>query len=228
VYAVGHPGLSQLGRWKAATTACGNGAALSHRSAAELWGMVEQGGGDSHVTVPVAGGRAKRSGIRIHRIPSLVGAAVGRRDNIPVTRPQRTLEDLKGVTDPGELRLAIRQAEILRLPVDAAALIPDLAASPLELSFLRLCRRRRLPEPEVNVHIGPYRVDFLWRSRRLIVETDGDRYHRGALISTEDAERDRRLAALGFQVVRLGYRQVVEEPRRTAARVRTLLRAGGG
>jgi hypothetical protein len=38
VYAVGHTGLSNRGRWKAATLALGSQAVLSHRSAAELWG----------------------------------------------------------------------------------------------------------------------------------------------------------------------------------------------
>ena len=36
VFAVGHPGLSRKGMWKAATLACGERCALSHRSAAEL------------------------------------------------------------------------------------------------------------------------------------------------------------------------------------------------
>ena len=36
VYAVGHPALTDRGRWKAATLALGHRALLSHRSAAEL------------------------------------------------------------------------------------------------------------------------------------------------------------------------------------------------
>ncbi len=52
VYAVGSPNLTQRGRWKAATMACGEGAVLSHRSAAELWGMVAEISGDVHVTGP--------------------------------------------------------------------------------------------------------------------------------------------------------------------------------
>src|SRR5213080_2878946 len=39
VYAVGRPELTRHGRWMAAVLACGDGAALSHRSAAELWGI---------------------------------------------------------------------------------------------------------------------------------------------------------------------------------------------
>jgi hypothetical protein len=42
VYAVGHPQLSDEGRWMAAVLACGDGAVLSHRSAGELWGMLRR------------------------------------------------------------------------------------------------------------------------------------------------------------------------------------------
>src|SRR5688500_14736285 len=40
VYAVGDPLLSLHGRWLAAVRACGPGAALSHRDAAMLWGLI--------------------------------------------------------------------------------------------------------------------------------------------------------------------------------------------
>jgi hypothetical protein len=39
VYAVGWPQLTVKRRWMAAVLACGDGAALSHRSAAALWGI---------------------------------------------------------------------------------------------------------------------------------------------------------------------------------------------
>ena len=58
VYAVGHEGLSERGTWKAATLACGEGAVLSHISAAALWGVIEPRGGRTHVTVPTEAGRA--------------------------------------------------------------------------------------------------------------------------------------------------------------------------
>ncbi len=51
--------------------------------------------------------------------------------------------------------------------------------SELEDRFLSLCQRHRLPRPEVNVQIGSYEVDFLWRAQRLVADTDGYRYHRG-------------------------------------------------
>src|SRR5919199_1632870 len=39
VYSVGHRVLTREGRWAAAVLACGRGAVLSHRSAAELWNV---------------------------------------------------------------------------------------------------------------------------------------------------------------------------------------------
>jgi hypothetical protein len=40
VYAVGHRALRVEGRWLAAVLACGDGAVLSHRSAAAHWGLL--------------------------------------------------------------------------------------------------------------------------------------------------------------------------------------------
>src|ERR1700754_2949642 len=44
IYAVGRPELTPNGRWMAAVLVCGDDAALSHRSAAELWGIGREQG----------------------------------------------------------------------------------------------------------------------------------------------------------------------------------------
>src|ERR1700761_7790620 len=44
LYAVGRPELTPHGRWMAAVLVCGDEAALSHRSAAELWGIGHEDG----------------------------------------------------------------------------------------------------------------------------------------------------------------------------------------
>lgn len=143
---------------------------------------------------------------------------------IQVTTPQRTLLDLRATIQPGELRRAIRQAEILRLPIDARAVVPDRVTSELELRFLALCRHHRLPMPEANVFIGGLRVDFVWREARLVVETDGRAYHDGVIASEDDRARDARLATLGYEVLRLGWHEVVRERAATAARIRSRIR----
>jgi very-short-patch-repair endonuclease len=100
----------------------------------------------------------------------------------------------------------------------------DGTRSELEHRFLRLCQRHRLPPPEVNVRVGDFVVDFLWRDQRVIVETDGYRFHRGRQAFEDDRARDLALRLQGYQMLRLSYMQVVEEPKATAAALRPLLR----
>jgi very-short-patch-repair endonuclease len=237
VYAVGHRAVSREGKWIAAVLAVGGGptnageplehwgAALSHRSAAELWRLLEPRDGPVHVCVPSDGGKARRTGIRLHRSTSLLPAHVTLRAGIPVTTPARTLVDLRRAVSARELRRAIRQAEVLGLPL-GREIESDRTRSDLERAFLRLCRRHRLPAPEVNVQIGRDLVDFLWRDRRLVVETDGYRYHRGRAAFEDDHDRDLRLRALGFEVIRLSEKQVDDEPVKAAEAVRAALRVG--
>lgn len=52
VYAVGHRALSREGQWMAAALASGDGAVLSHRSAAVLWGLLREQPPDHEVTIP--------------------------------------------------------------------------------------------------------------------------------------------------------------------------------
>jgi very-short-patch-repair endonuclease len=213
---------SLLDRW---------GAAISHRSAAVLWGLLPSVGEAVDVSIPGYGGRSNRPGIRVHRSASLRSEEVTLNRGIPVTKPTRTIADLRrtvsarrrrGVVSAKELRRATRQAEVLGLSLDPG-LDSDRTRSELERDFLRLCRRHRLPEPEVNVGIGGLLVDFVWHGRRLVVETDGYRYHRGRRAFENDRDRDLRLRALGYDVVRFTDRQVTAEPKRVVTILRSAL-----
>lgn len=206
VYAVGHASVGNEGRWLAAVLAYGPGAVLSHRSAAELWEMLPPADGPVHVTVPGDAGRKRRRGIEVHRSSVLSRRDCTRRQGIPVTSPARTLADLRGAVRAAQVRRALRQAEVLGLPLPARD--GDHTRSELERRFLALCRRHGLPAPEVNVRIDDFLVDFLWRDRRLIVETDGYRYHRGRAAFEDDRARDLRLKLLGYDVLRLTERQL--------------------
>jgi very-short-patch-repair endonuclease len=209
------------------------GAAVSHRSAAELWGLLPPRDAPADVSIPGNGGRATRRGIRMHRSLSLVPAHVTLCEGIPVTTPARTISDLRcaasgqyglrGRVSSKELRRAIRQADVLDLPIGSPPEW-DRSRSDLERDFLRLCRRHRLSAPEVNVRVGRYLVDFLWRERRLVVETDSYLYHRGQVAFQDDHERDLNLRALGWEVLRLSEKQLNEEPKRVAEVLRTELR----
>jgi very-short-patch-repair endonuclease len=109
------------------------------------------------------------------------------------------------------LRGAIREADALGL---ATGGVPerDRTRSELEWRFLRLCRRHRVPPPEVNVRVGRTEVDFLWPDAALVVEVDGYRYHRGRSAFERDHGRDLRLRDRGYSVIRLTQRQLLEEP----------------
>ena len=235
-YAVGHPAPPPEGRLFAAVLALGGGphldrrsvlgywgAAVSHRGAAFLWGLLPAAETHCDVIVASYGGRARRAGVRVHRSDSLVDAEVTLRHRIPLTNPSRTIADLRevisrgrtGAISPWELRKAIRQANVLGLPIE----VRDAAVrtrSDLERDFLLLCRRHRLPRPEVNVPIGSYLADFLWREERLVVETDSYRYHRGEVAFHEDRVRELELMRLGYHVLRLSETQIDDAPKDVA------------
>jgi hypothetical protein len=242
VYAVGHRDLSLHGCFMAAVFACGEGAVLSHGSAAVLWKLLKPLDGPVHVSVPTTSGRKRRRGIHLHRTqalavpsPSPSSSAIrggrGRRhlttyrDRIPVTSVARTIEDLRATSFPPRLlRRAIRQAEFMGLRLEGIE--TDRSRSDLETLFLNLCRRYGLPPPEVNVKLGRWEVDFLWRSKRLVVETDSWTYHRGSVAFEDDHARDLDLRAAGYTVLRFIDKQLESESERVAADVRRALELG--
>jgi very-short-patch-repair endonuclease len=180
----------------AAVLASGQAAVLSHTSAAELWGM-----------------------LRDRRPSSPAGVDV----DVHVTIPTRTLRDLRRTLPQPQFAAALRQAEFLRLPL-GDSLEPDRTRSELEGRFLALCRRHRLPQPEVNVRIGGFVVDFTWPEQRLIIEVDGWGAHRTRSAFEEDRARDARLALLGYEVVRFTWRRLTRDQAAVAKTIRGLLR----
>lgn len=247
VYAAGHGRLTDRGRWMAAVLSCGEGAVLSHRAAAVLWGIWERSPATIDVTVP-RGGRRGRPGLVVHRSGRRGEGQVARRQGIPVTSSVRTLIDIAEVVERRVLERALDAAQRLRLcserdlragiernpgRVGAARIAAVLdehqlgstaTANDFEEAFLGLCDSHGIDRPEVNARVGRYRADFLWREPRLIVETDGYATHgtRGAFES--DRERDIELGDAGWRVRRFTWRQLVERPGWVASRVRGAVR----
>jgi predicted transcriptional regulator of viral defense system len=250
VYAVGYRSLGPQGRRLAAVLAGGPGAVLSHRSAAALWGLSEDRRGSLDVTAPNRRGRIPR-GIDAHRNGSLIDADRTVLQGIPCTTVARTLLDLAAVAPIGELRKAISEAEVLRLLDHDAVrrlikrsrgrrgvarlrmLLDEIhpqtkrTRSELERSFLSMCARAGLPEPEVNAKLdvgnGLLEPDFLWRGAGLIVEADSRRFHDTDSAFQLDRKREQRLMLAGWQVARCTWEQVEHEPLALAKTIRTLL-----
>jgi hypothetical protein len=100
----------------------------------------------------------------------------------------------------------------------------DRTRSDLETLFLEVCAHYRLPPPpEVNVKLGRWEVDFLWRSRKVVVETDYWSYHRGSVAFEDDHARELDLHAAGYTVLRFTDRQLEGEPARVVAVLRAAL-----
>jgi hypothetical protein len=241
VYAVGHRAPSWHGRWMAAVLACGNGAILSHHSAAALWELLRPIEGPIHVSVPTTSGRLHRSGIYLHRCPSLATPAEpssspsylhreggrGRRlmtyrHHIPVTSIQRTIDDLDGTVLPYLLRRAKRQAELKGIHLEGVE--RKRQRSDLEEDFLVLIHG--LSPPETNVKLGRWEVDFLWRRQRLVVEVDSFAYHQGSISFHSDHACDLDLRQRGYTVLHFSERQIEDEPARVVADVGRALDAG--
>jgi hypothetical protein len=234
----------------AAVLACGSEAVLSHRSAAELWGLLQEGEGMIDVMAPNRRGRIP-AGIQAHRDSSLAPVDRTSTRGIPCTSVERTLLDLASECTTWELRQALAEAEVRRL-LDHAKLrrlirgsrgrrgvaklrllFEELdpstkrTRSELERRFLRVCARAGLPRPEVNVALevedGVAEADFLWRDAGLIVEADSRRFHDTNFAFEHDRKREQRLQLAGWRVSRCTWKQVEREPRRLVETIRGLL-----
>jgi very-short-patch-repair endonuclease len=246
VYAVGHVALCREGRWMAALLTCGQGASLSHQTAATLWGLLSVPVLPIDVIAPVARGR-KHGHIRTHRMLLAPLDAVVR-DNLRVTTPSRTIVDLAATLQGRALREVVERAQDLnrfdpddirdtlaraprrpgsrRLHDLITLLAPDddNARSHLERLFLAVTRKAKLPRPRANHDIAGRRRDFAWPDQRLVVETDGYRYHSSRAAKRRDNRRDRQLTALGWRTLRFTYEEVAFEPGVVGADVAQLLR----
>ena len=253
VFAVGHRVVPREGHWLAAVLACGEGAVLSHRSAAALWGIQSTSQIRIDVTSPLRAGKS-REGIAVHSGATLLPADATEVDRVPCTSLARTLLDLAEILSPAALEHAINQAVVLRVfdlrAVDgvlgraagrrgASRLKRALGEgdftgpgtrSPLEERFLELCVAHRITRPEVNTRVqtsaGWIEVDFLWRRERLVVETNGFRFHANTRQFERDHQREQLLALTDWRFRRFTWRQVTQDPALVAAVVHRALAEG--
>jgi very-short-patch-repair endonuclease len=133
----------------------------------------------------------------------------------------------QGLASEAEIRRAMARAgrrhggAVLASLLDGATVAYTRSAA--ERRMLSLIRKAGLPEPETNARVGGFEVDFLWRSRRLVVEVDGYRFHSDRAAFENDRRRDAALVALGYRVVRVTWRHLCNEPIATVARLAAVL-----
>ena len=247
VYGVGHEAPVVRAAEFAALLACGEGAVISHESAAAVWcpGKIEA---PSDVTVTVVGRRLRsKSGIRVHETTRLDPLDVRDVDGLRVTSPARTVLDLAAAERPflesfysdllarrvlrePQLKAALERAGRRR----GVALVRSLIAanqrgftrSHAERILRRLCRTAKLPEPLSNVKLAGYEVDFVWPKERLVIEVDGFQFHGHRVAFERDRRKDQVLLTAGYRVVRVTWRQLVDEPLTVLAVIAAALASG--
>ncbi len=229
VYAVGRRELTPHGRWMAAVLICGDEAMLSHRSAAQLWGIGYEKAKRIDVTVRRRA-EIRRTGLKVRSRPALDASSFVHRFGIPVTHPVQTLIDLATELEPMRLERSVNEAdkldlvdpETLRRALDGHAGVPGvgtlrtmldrhtfrLSDSDLEVLFRPLALAAGFPVPLTKHRVLGYETDFFFPDHDLIVETDGLRYHRTAAQQVRAVKRDQKHLAAGFRVLRFTHWQI--------------------
>jgi very-short-patch-repair endonuclease len=250
-----HPGVFRVGgapvtyeqALLAAVLAAGAGAAVSHRAAALLWELIEDG---APVEVSVTNTKGPRlRGVLVHRSRDLGPRWVTRRHGIPVTNPLLTMVDLGAVLPPWLVEDALnrgltkrlftipaverarndvgrpgrRGAGVLRAILDERALGGERPDGLLEARMAKLLQDAGLDGWEFQFVVvdeqGRFvaRVDFCWPDRKLVVEVDGFETHSSPAALQADLDRQNRLVTLGYTVLRFTWADVVRNPSKVVA-----------
>jgi hypothetical protein len=185
--------LTEEGHLVAALLAAGDGALLSHGTAAWRWRIIPAP--PSVITVATPRRHGAMPGVEVFGSARLRPGDTTHNGRFPTTSVARTLLDLATRYDRRALLRALAEAEFqhdLRPPdvertfrrghPGSANLRAALAQhapgygemkSRLERRFRDLLIRHGIELPERNQAVGPWTVDCLWRERRVAVELDG-------------------------------------------------------
>jgi very-short-patch-repair endonuclease len=219
----------------AALMAAGDGAVLSHGTAAWRWQLIPAP--PTRIELEVPWPRAAPRGLCLFESRFRPGDLF-LDARLPRTSVPRTLLDLATRYDQRALLKALAEAEFhhdtrpadiertlrrghpgsanLRAALATHAPGHGQAKSRLERRFRALLVRHGIDLPERNQTLGPYVVDCLWRDRRVVVELDGRQHERPHQADSDD-DRDLWLRRHRYIPRRYGTKQVDEQPRAVIA-----------
>jgi very-short-patch-repair endonuclease len=250
VFAVGHTARIELEHETDALLAVRDGAALSHFSAAALWGLCAPG---TAVEIVVRDGRSSRlPGVRVHRSRILESRDVQIKHGLPVTSPARTLLDIAVTATARQLELAfdrgivektVRPAHVrdvldragghrgrarLAALVDREGGGTTITSSPPEEQMLALIQRAGLPVPRVNAPFGQWKLDFYWPDARFVLEVDSYGFHSSRYRFQRDRRKDNALRRADIEVMRIVGTEIGERSHSLVVDItRALARRGG-
>jgi hypothetical protein len=252
IYAAFSGPLPRQAKLWAVVLKAGPEAALSHATAAELVGLIDDPARLVHVTVPDNRRMKRVDGIRVH-VADRVREAAHPSRLPPQTRVEETVLDLgqiahrpaeaasyvviacaRRLTTPARLRAAIDRRPRLRwraLLLEACAYACGGCQSLLETRYLRQVERAHgLPPAIRQIRVrsatGTTYDDARYPEYGVVVELDG-RQHTEPRARRYDANRDNEHALRGLTVLRYDWMTVAFDACRVAREVGTLLRSRG-
>jgi very-short-patch-repair endonuclease len=234
VFCVGHEAPTELSAETDALLSVRDGAALSHWSAAALWGLWTPAPAKVDVIVASTSRASTSPGVQIHRSRVLESRDVRITHGLPVTSPARTLLDIApGATDR-QLEIAFDRAIVERTVrlsqvrdllgragghpgrgrlaalTERESDASTLTASDHEERMLALIRQAGLPAPEVNFPLGGWKLDFYWPAARFGLEVDTHGFHSSRYRFERDRRKDNELRRVDIEVMRIVRREITD------------------
>lgn len=229
-------------------------AAVSHQTAAELWGLTRRGIRAIEI-VTTRWDRVRRDGIKVHESLDLIPTDVVELNDLPVTTAARTVVDLGAANKwlveqaleegirRGRFTLEEVEAVVARVgrkgrrgvgvirPLLEARRRWDFATeSALEDEFRKVIADRELPQPQpqfvVRDERGGFvcRADFAFPSARLLIELDSEAHHLDRTTFRRDRRKQNRATVLGWTVLRYTWWDLEAQPGRVCSEVQDALR----
>jgi very-short-patch-repair endonuclease len=231
IYSVAAPELlTEDARLIAALLAAGDGAMLTHATAAWRWQMIPAPPVATELAVPR---RRAVAGVVLYELGRPRPGDITWNGRFRTTSVPRTLLDLAvryeleallRALAEAEFRHDLRPADItrtlrrghrgsanLRDALDAHAPGHGDAKSNLERRFRSLLITHCIELPLRNERLGPWTIDCLWAARRVAVELDGRQHERPHQADSDD-DRDLWLRAHGYTKRRYGKKQIDQQP----------------
>jgi hypothetical protein len=227
-------------------------AAVSHDSAAFLWGLIAAEPKTVDVVVR-RWRREHRTTARVHESLDFGPSDRVLRNGIPTTTAVRTVVDL-GATSPWLVESAVSNAirarqfnvdeldafvrrvarrgrrgvGVIRPILKLHKVLPSGTESVLEDRFLRLLFEREMPLPETQFTLRDgesfvCRADFAYPEHRLLIELDGRSYHSNQKDFQADRSKGNRSLELGWRTLRFTWDDVTNRPDFTVATVHRML-----
>jgi Transcriptional regulator, AbiEi antitoxin/Protein of unknown function (DUF559) len=246
VYAPGHVHLTRSGRLLAAAWSAGPEGLLCDVAAAGVHDLRANSATSLDVLLPRRRPWTPEPGIRAHITTTLRPQDRATVDGIPVTSVARTAVDLAarhparlvervldemvalGVYDQRALdeqlsRSHVRGARQLRAILAGRAAGTTITKSDLEELLLLVCDEHDLPRPRCNAWLIGLEVDAHWPRTRVVIELDSARFHASRTAFERDREKGNLLAAAGYTLLRITWRQLTDAPAVVAEQLRRLL-----